>query len=76
MLLDYQKMLSRIRLNTRRYDETIEEKKDNLRIKVMDTERFEIHRMYEAGEISNEQARELRRFINYIENVTLYEYGE
>lgn len=76
VLLDYQKMLSRIRLNTRRYDETIEEKKDNLRIKVMDTERFEIHRLYEAGEISNEQARELRRFINYIENVTLYEYDE
>lgn len=76
VLLDYQKMLSRLRLNTRGYDEKIEETKNNLRIKVMDTERFEIHRMYEAGEINNEQARELRRFINYIENVTLYEYDE
>jgi CPA1 family monovalent cation:H+ antiporter len=42
----------------------------------MDIERSEIHKMYEAGKIDREQARELRRFINYIETVTLHEHVE
>jgi CPA1 family monovalent cation:H+ antiporter len=42
----------------------------------LDAERFELRRMYEAGEISASQEKELRRFINHIESVTLYEHNE
>ena len=58
------------------YEEIMEEQKEELRIKVMDVERSKIHELYQSGEISREQARELRRFINYIESVTLYEHIE
>lgn len=50
--------------------------KEELRIRVLDTGRAEIFRMYEAGIITREQARELRRFINHIESVTLFELNE
>lgn len=58
------------------YDEKLEDLKEILRIKVIDVERYEIQKMVETGEISSEQAKELRRYINYIEGVTLYEYSE
>lgn len=43
---------------------------------VLDAERTEISRMYEAGEISLAQDKELRRFTNYIESIILYKYNE
>ena len=54
----------------------MEEQKEELRIKVMDIERSEIHRMYQAGEISREQATELRRYVNSLESVILYKRAE
>ncbi|MCU9613419.1 Na+/H+ antiporter [Caldibacillus lycopersici] len=76
VILDYKRIMKRIRTPRLHFDERKEEKKEELRLKVMDAERSEIHRMYEAGEITSEQAKELRRFINYIESVTLYEHSE
>nr|WP_316046391.1 hypothetical protein [Planococcus glaciei] len=42
----------------------------------MDTGRAEIARLYTEGDITREQARELRRFVNYIESITLMERGD
>lgn len=50
--------------------------KEELRIKAMDLERYEIRKMYESGEITREQSKELRRYINYIESVILYKHVE
>ncbi|MEG0442831.1 MAG: hypothetical protein RR567_02365, partial [Carnobacterium sp.] len=76
VVLDYKRMLNRL-VNTRaQYNEKREELREGLCIKVMDTERFEISRMYKSGEINNEQSKGLRRFVNYIENVILYEAAE
>ncbi len=74
--LDYKRMISRLKRPTEIFNEKNEEQKEELRIKVMDTERSEIHSMYEAGEINREQANELRRYINHIESVILYKPEE
>lgn len=76
VILDYKRMIGRLKRPTARFNEKSAEQKEELRIKVMDIERSEIHRMYEVGDISREQARELRRFVNYIESITLYEHVE
>jgi len=76
VIADYNRLIRRLKRPTVHYNEKSEEQKEELRIKVMDIERSEIHRMYEAGDINKEQAKELRRFINYIESVTLYEHVE
>ncbi|QAY65770.1 Na+/H+ antiporter [Paenibacillus protaetiae] len=77
---DYRRMISRLRSKLKQTDPLDlaekQEQKEELRLKVMDIERSEIRMMFEAGTISREQAKELRRFLNYIENVTLYEYAE
>ena len=51
-----------------------EEIREELHLQVMEVQRGEIHHMYEEGKISREQEKELRRFVNYIESVSLYEY--
>jgi Na+/H+ antiporter, bacterial form len=76
VLLDYEKMLQRFNLTRDRYNDRFEEQKEELRFKVLDAERSEIHRMYEAGEIKTNQEKELRRFTNYIESIILYEHNE
>lgn len=76
VIVDYQRIMDQLKRPTTRFNEKSEEQKEELRLKVMDIERAEIHSMYESGEISRDQARELRRFINYIESVTLYEHME
>ncbi|MCL6570886.1 MAG: Na+/H+ antiporter [Bacillus sp. (in: Bacteria)] len=76
VILDYKRAIDRLKRPTANYNEKNEEKKEELRLKVMDIERSEIHGMYEAGEISREQSKELRRFINYIESVTLHKQLE
>lgn len=80
VILDYETMLKRFE-HTGGHDnedlvEQKEEQKESLRLKVLDAERFEIHKMYEAGDISISQDKELRRFTNQIESVILYEYSE
>lgn len=76
VILDYKRMINKLTRPTVKYNEKSDEQKEELRIKVMDIERSEIHGMYEAGEISREQVKELRRFINYIESITLHEHVE
>lgn len=76
VISDYKRMINLLKIPEYEYNENREDQKDMLRIRVMDFERFEINRMYEAGEISNEQAKELRRLVNYVESAALYEYAE
>ncbi|MDW8800777.1 Na+/H+ antiporter [Clostridium sp. A1-XYC3] len=72
VILDYRRMINRLKRRNTAYNEKSEEQKEELRIKIMDMERSEIHRMYEAGEINRENAKELRRYVNYIESVILH----
>lgn len=76
VILEYEKLFTRFKRIGNRYNEEIEELKEELRLKVMDVERAEIRRMYEDGEINKEQEKELRRFINNIESILLYEYSD
>lgn len=76
VILDYKRMINKLKRPAKPYNEKSEEQKEELRIKMMDIERSEIHRMYESGEISKEQTKELRRYINYIESVVLYRHVE
>lgn len=69
-------MIAELKRPALRYDEKNEELKEELRIKVMDIQRSKIHSMFESGEINRAQAKQLRRFINYIENITLHEHAE
>ena len=73
---DYKRMIEKVKHPISVYDEKAEEQKEELRLRVVDVQRAEIHKMYENGEIGREQAKELRRFINYVESMTLYEYEE
>lgn len=76
VLLNYEKMMQRLKHTGDLYNDKLEEKKEELRFKVMDAQRSEIRRMYEDGEITAEQKKELRRFTNYIESIVLYEHNE
>ncbi|GAA4701362.1 Na+/H+ antiporter [Brevibacillus fulvus] len=76
VIVDYKRMIDQLKRTAAVYNEKSEEQKEELRLRVMDIERAEIHKMYENGEISRDQAKELRRFINYIESVALYEHVE
>ncbi len=76
VLLEYEKMLQRLKRTDDRYYDRLEEQKEELRFKILDAERSEIRRMYEDGEINANQEKELRRFTNYIESIVLYEHNE
>jgi CPA1 family monovalent cation:H+ antiporter len=55
VLLDYEKMLQKLKHTGDLYNDRLEEIKEELRFKVIDAERSEIHRMYEDGEINADQ---------------------
>lgn len=76
VMMNYKRMMERLEKPARQSSEEKKQQKEDLRMKVMDIERAEISRMFETGEITREQAKELRRFINNIESVVLYEYVE
>ncbi|WP_068782857.1 Na+/H+ antiporter [Paenibacillus phocaensis] len=76
VILDYKRVIARLKGNEDPFNEKTEAQKEELRLLVMDAERAEISRMFENGDISREQARELRRTINQIESLTLYEHEE
>lgn len=76
VILEYKGIINRLKGSAAHFNEQSEAQKEELRIQVMDAERAEIHSMYEAGSINWEQARELRRMINQVESVTLYEHAE
>jgi monovalent cation/hydrogen antiporter len=76
VILDYKRMINVLKTPTAEFNEKREEQKEELRLKVMDIERSQIRSMFESGEINRDQAKELRRFINYNESITLYEHVE
>ncbi|WP_223635751.1 Na+/H+ antiporter [Planococcus sp. 4-30] len=73
---DYKQMVSRLKTPEALYDEKYELQKEELRVIVMDMGRSEIYKMYVAGDVTREQSKELRRYIHYIESVTLHETSE
>ena len=73
---DYRRMISGLKKPESQFNEQYEMQKEELRLIVMDLGRSKIYQIYEAGEISREQAKELRRYLNHIESITLYEYGD
>lgn len=76
VISDYNQMISGLQRPESQFNEQFELQKEELRIIVMDTGRAEIARLYTEGDITREQARELRRFVNYIESITLMERGD
>jgi CPA1 family monovalent cation:H+ antiporter len=79
VILHYNGMINLLKNSEDRsfkYNEKTQEQKEELRIKAIDTERSEIRKMYETGEITKEQSIELRRYINNIESVVLYRPAE
>jgi monovalent cation/hydrogen antiporter len=76
VILDYKRAIGRLKGSGDPFNEKTEAQKEELRLLVMDAERAEINRMFENGDIHREQARELRRTINQIESITLYEHEE
>jgi CPA1 family monovalent cation:H+ antiporter len=76
VMQDYKRMIERLEKPARQSSEEKKQQKEDLRMKVIDIERSEIIKMFEAGEITKQQAKELRRFVNNIESVVLYEYVE
>ncbi|WP_400164422.1 Na+/H+ antiporter [Brevibacillus sp. TJ4] len=76
VILEYRRMIAHLEHPTAGYHAEQEEQKEELRLKVMDFQRSEIRKMFESGEITREQAKELRRFVNSIESVALFEHAE
>ena len=76
VILDYEIMRKYFKRANMKGKAIIEEQKEELRLKVLDTERAEIRKMLEAGDINSAQGKELRRFINHVESIVLYEYNE
>lgn len=74
VIYEYEKAYEKLRKVTTVDSAREEEIREELHIQVMETQRSEIHRMYEEGLISRDQEKDLRRFVNYIESVSLYEY--
>ncbi|MWC30548.1 Na+/H+ antiporter [Paenibacillus sp. MMS18-CY102] len=75
VIFDYKRIIDRLK-GPGQFNASVEAQKEELRIVVMDLERSEIRRMHETGEISSEQAKDLRRMVNHIESATLFEHAE
>jgi CPA1 family monovalent cation:H+ antiporter len=73
VIFDYDRAIEQLKSTKAEFNEKKEEMREKLRIKIIDLERIEINRMFEVGEISYEQAKELRKFVNHIETIALYE---
>jgi monovalent cation/hydrogen antiporter len=73
---EYKRMISSLKRPESLYNETYEVQKEELRIVVIDKGRAEIFKLYDNGQITREQAKELRRYVNYLESVTLHEQIE
>ncbi len=74
VIYEYEKAYEKLRKVVTIDSAREEELREELHLQVMEVQRGEIHHMYEEGKISREQEKELRRFVNYIESVSLYEY--
>ncbi|WKA53105.1 Na+/H+ antiporter [Planococcus shixiaomingii] len=72
VIWEYNRMISGLKKPEALFNENYELQKEELRIIVMDMGRAEIFKMYGDGQITREQAKELRRYVNYLESVTLH----
>ncbi|MGE7920396.1 Na+/H+ antiporter [Viridibacillus sp. NPDC093762] len=76
IIYEYRKIMDRMKQSVIQNSEHRDEIKEELRALLIETERMEIQKMYEAGEIERAEEKELRRFVNYIESISLYEVIE
>ncbi|TWT14336.1 Na+/H+ antiporter [Planomicrobium sp. CPCC 101079] len=76
VIMEYNRMISGLKTPESLFNENYDIQKEELRIIVMDMGRSEIFKMYDGGQITREQAKELRRYVNYLESVTLHELIE
>ncbi|MGE7624360.1 hypothetical protein ACQKMD_15290 [Viridibacillus sp. NPDC096237] len=76
IIYEYRKIMDRMKQSVTQNSECHDEIKEELRALLIETERLEIQKMYEAGEIDRAEEKELRRFVNYIESISLYEVVE
>ncbi|MGE7838838.1 Na+/H+ antiporter [Viridibacillus arvi] len=76
IIYEYRKIMDRMKQSVTQNSERRDEIKEELRALLIETERMEIQKMYEAGEIERAEEKELRRFVNYIESISLYEVIE
>ncbi|MEB6114048.1 Na+/H+ antiporter [Kurthia gibsonii] len=76
ILFEYQKAYERLRKKVTMDSVREEELKEELNLVMLETERQEIHLLYEEGKITRDQEKDLRRLVNYMENIALYEHVE
>ncbi|MBQ0140295.1 MAG: Na+/H+ antiporter [Kurthia sp.] len=76
VLFEYDKAYERLRKQPTLDLVREEEIREELNLIILETQREEIHKLYEKGKISRDQEKDLRRLVNYMENITLYEHIE
>ncbi|AMQ08022.1 Na+/H+ antiporter [Sporosarcina psychrophila] len=78
MIYYYKRLLNKKELPHKvEMDQSIlDEQKEILCLNAIEVQRKEISEMFKDGAISTVEAKELRRFVNYMESVVLYEYVE
>ncbi|MPQ22647.1 sodium:proton antiporter [Carnobacterium divergens] len=68
LIVEYRNKIERIKRFGEDYSEEYEKQLQELRLKALNSERTDIQKMFENGEISRELANLLRRFVNYTES--------
>lgn len=76
VLFEYEKAYERLRKQPTMDSVREEEIREELNQVILEKEREEIHKLYEDGKITREQEKDLRRLVNYMENISLYEHVE
>lgn len=76
VLFEYEKAFERLRKQPTMDSVREEEIREELNLIILEKEREEIHKLYEDGKITREQEKDLRRLVNYMENIILYEHVE
>ncbi|MGI2326882.1 Na+/H+ antiporter [Planococcus sp. YIM B11945] len=76
VIAEYRRMISGLKKPESFYNEQYDLQKEELRILVMDKGRAEILKLYNEEDITRDQAKELRRYVNYLESVTIHDQIE
>lgn len=76
VIFEYEKAFERLRRRNTLDSAREEELQEEFSLMMLETQRQEIHKLYEDGKISREQEKDLRRLVNYMENISLYEHIE
>lgn len=73
IIYDYKRVIEHLKNdeNLNRLEEKRVQLKEELRFKAIESERAEIQKMYEEGQINRELAQDMRRFVNDVESVLL-----